>query len=115
MKNLLKHLLFLKELKKLSREKAKQGEPLSVMDDIVFKAMLTSDTQDSREALRSLLTACTRREVSGVKILNNEILPMHLQAKTPRFDVNVTFNDGEVANLEMQFCMTADNLKARSS
>ena len=123
MKNLFKHLIFLNELKKFSKEKAAhyatkfpaQGEPLKVMDDIVFKAMLTSGTQDSYEALRSLLSACTHREVSGVKILNSEILPMHLEAKTPRLDVNVTFNDGEAANLEMQFCMTVDNLKARSS
>ena len=115
MKNLIQHLLFQSELKKFSQEKAAQGEPLKVMDDIVFKAMLTSGTQDSYKALCSLLTACTHRDVSDVKVLNNEILPMHLGAKSPRLDVNVTFNDGEVANLEMQFCLTVDNLKARSS
>ena len=77
--------------------------------------MLTSGTQDSYKALCSLLTACTHREVSDVKVLNSELLPMHLGAKSPRLDVKVTFNDGEVANLEMQFCKTVDNLKARSS
>ena len=63
MNTFLNHFLFRKELRRLLRENAAQGEPLSVMDDMVFKAMLSSDTEDSREALRLLLSACIRREV----------------------------------------------------
>ena len=82
------------ELKRLARENAMNGKPLSVLDDVVFKAMLTTDSDDSREALRSLLSACTRREVSDVQVRNNDIPPAHLAAKSARLDVHVTFNDG---------------------
>jgi len=88
--------------------------PLNVMDDVVFKAMLTSDTDVSREALRSLLSACTRREVSAVRVTNNDLVPPHREAKTPRLDVHVTFNNGESADLEMQINKTDDDLKARA-
>jgi predicted transposase/invertase (TIGR01784 family) len=114
MKNLFKRYRSSRELKRWVKENAVQGKPLSVMNDIVFKAMLTSDSEDSREALRHLLSACTRREVSGVQVKNSELLPAHLDAKTTRFDVHVTFNDGESADLEMQLCKPADDLKTRA-
>ena len=60
---LIKKLKAFYELKQFFKEKAAQRKPLCLMDDVVFKIMLTSDTEDSREALRSLLSACTRREV----------------------------------------------------
>jgi predicted transposase/invertase (TIGR01784 family) len=88
--------------------------PLNVMEDVVFKAMLTSDTDVSREALRRLLCACTRREVSAVRVTNNDLVPPHKEAKGPRLDVHVTFNDGESANLEIQINKTDDDLKARA-
>jgi len=103
------------EQKKFFREKAEQNEPLCIMDDKVFKLMLASDSEDSREALRCLLSACTRRQVSKVNVINNEILPVHLDGKSPRIDVNVTFNDGELADLEMQMKRSEDDLKERSS
>ncbi|MCL1812661.1 MAG: Rpn family recombination-promoting nuclease/putative transposase [Treponema sp.] len=102
------------ELKQLAKENAALGKPLSVLDDAVFKAMLTTDSDDSREALRSLLSACTRREVSAVKVINNDLVPAHLDAKSVRLDVHVTFNDGEVADLEMQVGKSSDDLTARA-
>jgi len=115
MKNLFHYFRLLHEQNKFFREKAEQGEPLSILDDRVFKSMLASDTEDSREALRSLLSACIRREVSTVQVLNSEIQPVHLEAKLSRFDVRVTFNDGEAADLEMQIGRSDDDLKDRSS
>ena len=103
------------ELKRLARKNAAEGKPLSMLEDAVFKAVLASDTEDSREALRSLLSACIRREISEVRVLNNELIPAHLAAKTVRLDVNVTFNDGEVADLEMQVDKTGDDLKKRAT
>ena len=103
-----------RELKRLVRENAAQGKALNVMDDLVFKAMLTSDNEDSREALRLLLCACTRRKITSVQVINNELLPAHLDAKSVRLDVHVTFNDGEAADLEMQIDKTNDSLKARA-
>jgi predicted transposase/invertase (TIGR01784 family) len=114
MNKLFNRLNFNKELKRLARENFSQGKPLSVLDDVVFKAMLGSNSEDSNEALRSLLSACTRREVRKVQILNNDLPPAYLGAKTARLDVHVTFNDGETADLEMQTDKYADDLKKRA-
>jgi len=114
MNNLFKRYRFSRELKRLAKENAAQGKPLCVMDDVVFKAMLGSNSDDSNEALRSLLSACTRRDVSTVHVLNNDLVPAHFDAKTARLDVHVTFNDGETADLEMQTGKSDDDLKARA-
>jgi predicted transposase/invertase (TIGR01784 family) len=115
MKNFLNRLRLSGELKRLARKNAGEGKPLSIMKDTVFKAVLTADSEDSREALRLLLSSCTHRPVSSVQILNNEILPEYLSGKTVRLDVHVVFNDGEAADLEMQIDKSGDDLKARSS
>ena len=104
-----------RELKQLFRENAAHGKPLCVMDDLVFKAMLAADSNESREALRHLLSACTRRQVASVRVLNNELIPSHLKAKSVRLDVNASFNDGEVADLEMQMNKSDDDLKTRAA
>jgi len=103
------------ELKRLARRNTIEGKPFSILEDAVFKAMLTSDTEDSREALRSLLSACTRREISAVSVVNNELIPSFLAAKSARLDVNVIFNNGEVADLEMQIGKSDDDLKTRAA
>jgi len=114
MSNLFKRRSSLRDLKRLAKENAAQGKHLCVLNDIVFKAVFTSDSEDSREALRSLLSACTRREVSGVRVKNNELLPAHLRGKLARFDIHVTFNNGESADLEMQLCKPEDDLRKRA-
>jgi len=114
MNKLINRLRLNKELKQLARENLSQGKPLSILDDVVFKAMLGSESEDSNEALRSLLSACTHRTVSAVRILNNELIPAYRGAKTARLDVHVTFNDGETANLEMQTDKYTDDLKKRA-
>ena len=50
-----------------ARDYSPDDEPLQILNDTVFKAMLASDTEDSREALKSLLCACTGREITDVK------------------------------------------------
>jgi len=105
----------LRELKQLAKENAAEGKPLCVMDDVVFKAIFSSDTEDSREALRCLLSACTRREIANVRVVKNEIQPTHLEAKGVHLDVHVTFNDGEAADLEMQIGKSGDDLKSRAA
>ena len=104
-----------RQLKRPVKEKAAESKPLSVMKDAVFKAMLTMDTDDSREALKSLLSACVRREVSAAQVVNNDAVVAHLGAKALRLDVNVVFNDGEAANLEMQVGKTDDDLRNRAT
>ena len=103
-----------KDLKRRALEYLSQGKPLSILDDIIFKAMLGSNSDDSNEALRSLLSACTHREVRTVRVLNNDLIPAHFDAKAARLDVHVTFNDGETADLEMQTGKSADDLKKRA-
>jgi len=115
MKNIINHLISLREQKRLFKEKAGQDNTLNVMNDKVFKLMLSSDSEDSREALRYLLSACTRREVKKVSVLNSELLPPYIEAKSPRLDVRATFNDGEVADLEMQMAAQGDSIKDRAS
>ena len=114
MKTLFYNFKSARDLKRLAKENAEQDKPLSVMNDVVFKAMLSSNSDDSREALRSLLSACTRRKVSSVRVLNSELVPVHLDAKTARLDVHATFNDGETADLEMQAGISNDDLKKRA-
>ena len=115
MKTFFKRSRSARELERLVKETAAEGKPLSIMDDRVFKAMLSADNDDSREALRSLLSACTRRKVAKAQVTHNDLVPAHMDAKTVRLDVNVTFNDGEAANLEMQMKKSEDNLKDRAA
>ena len=93
MKTLFNKNPFTKGLKQLAKEN--KGENPKILDDVIFKAMLSADNEDSREALRSLLSACTHREVSTVKIINNDLVPNYIEAKTARLDINVTFNDSD--------------------
>jgi predicted transposase/invertase (TIGR01784 family) len=112
MKNFIFRPRLARELKRLAREN--QGNPLSILDDGVFKLLFAGDNEDSREALRSLLSACTRRAVSKVQIKNNELHPAYFGGKKSRLDVLVTFNDGEIADLEMQNALSGDNLRKRA-
>jgi len=105
----------LRELKQLAKENAAEGKSLCVMEDRVFKALFGSDNEDSREALRCLLSACTRREIANVRVVKNEIQPTHIEAKGVHLDVHVTFNDGEAADLEMQIGKSGDDLKSRAA
>ena len=110
--NFLNRPRWARELKRLAKEN--QGKPLNLLDDVVFKIMLSSKSDDSQEALRSLLSACTRRKVSSVQVINNELTPSYLGGKSPRLDVHVTFNDGETADLEMQTSKSNDDLRKRA-
>jgi predicted transposase/invertase (TIGR01784 family) len=104
-----------RRIRLMAREYAAQGKTPSILNDTVFKAVFGSEDEDSRDALRSLLSACTRRQVSQVRLLNTELLPEYLTGKTIRLDIHATFNDGEQADLEMQVGGAGDDLRARAS
>jgi predicted transposase/invertase (TIGR01784 family) len=104
-----------RDLSALARKLASQGKPLSLLQDIVFKDVFSSDSPHSRAALSSLLTACTRRPVSNPRVINSELLPPILLGKTVRMDLHVIFNDGERADLEMQGRTVHDDQRARGS
>jgi predicted transposase/invertase (TIGR01784 family) len=82
--------------------------------DIVFKAIFSGKDEDSREALRLLLSSCIHRPVRNLRLLNAEMLPAFIEGKVFRMDVHVTFNDGEQADIEMQVKRGNDDIKARS-
>jgi predicted transposase/invertase (TIGR01784 family) len=114
MKSFLYQFQLAHELKRLALHNARSGKHFSLMDDVVFKTMFTTDSEDSKEALRQLLSACTRREVAAVQIMNTELNPVYLGGKSPRLDIHVSFNDGETANLEMQMGKSNDDLRKRA-
>jgi predicted transposase/invertase (TIGR01784 family) len=103
------------EIRNLARENALRGKPLSLLLDIVFKDAFSSDNEDSRRALKSLLSACTRKEIRDAKVLNSELLPLNMAGKTIRMDIHTGFNNGERADLEMQMRIGPDDQKARGS
>jgi predicted transposase/invertase (TIGR01784 family) len=105
---------FDKNLHRQAKQNAAAGKPLNIMNDVVFKTVFTSPDEDSREALRLLLSDCIRRPVRDVKILNTEILPDDLLGKTIRLDIHVTFNNGEQADVEMQTGGNAREIKDRA-
>ncbi|MDR0657020.1 MAG: PD-(D/E)XK nuclease family transposase [Treponema sp.] len=78
--------------------------PESLLDprvDPVFKAIFTKDTPSSRGALRSLLSACLRRELDILAVIANEP-PVHTtDNRQIRYDIACVFTGGEKADVEM--------------
>jgi len=101
-------------IRRQAGENAAKAKPLKPSLDIVFKTLFSGKDEDSREALRLLLSGCIHREVRDFRLQNTEILPTFLLGKVFRLDVHVTFNDGEQADIEMQINRTDDDIKARS-
>jgi predicted transposase/invertase (TIGR01784 family) len=86
-----------------------------ITTDLVFKFVFSGSSQDSKDALISLLSSCIHRQVSRVRILNSESLPEFLGAKTVRFDILAEFNDGEKADVEMQLTGSKAAIAKRSA
>jgi hypothetical protein len=76
------------DIMKLARKNASRGKPLDIKLDVVFKRVFSGSDDDSRNALKSLLSACIHRKVSRVQILNTELLPEYQDGKTIRLDVH---------------------------
>jgi hypothetical protein len=74
---------------------------LDLCSDPVFKAVFTRDDPDSRGALMSLLTDYTGRKVTTVAVKENEPAISDIGDRLVRFDINVKFNNGKLANIEM--------------
>ena len=67
-----------------------------------FKAIFTQDTEDSRKALRSFLSAAIGREVKSATVVNSEIPKVYDAQRGINYDINCIFADGEKAQVEMQ-------------
>ncbi len=75
---------------------------LSPLYDSTFKAIFTQETEDSNLALKSFLSAVLNRQILTVKIKNNEPVKETSKQKSMTFDVNVEFDNGELADIELQ-------------
>jgi predicted transposase/invertase (TIGR01784 family) len=69
--------------------------------DKIFKAVFTQETQASRKALTSLLEATLRRPLDIVAVIANEPAVLSEIDRQIRYDIACTFNNGELANIEM--------------
>jgi predicted transposase/invertase (TIGR01784 family) len=81
--------------------------------DPIFKALFTSETYESKEALKDFLSAFTGRKVVEATILPSEPAIEHKSEKQIRFDFSCKFNSGKRATVEMALKHRPDEL-ARS-
>ena len=96
----------MKEKEKTKEEKTSlRPSPTALLNprmDVNFKAIFTQETEESNEALKSFLSSVLGKEVVKVQISANEP-PVDIPAQIQMtFDVSVTFNNGEKADIEMQ-------------
>lgn len=86
---------------------------LNIKNDFIFKEVFASNDELSRGALQDLLSTYLCREVVDVNVTTNEIRSNYLLQKETRMDINVIFNNGERANIEMQLVNQKEELVPR--
>ena len=94
----------MKNLKKIKTQSLRPS-PTAILNprcDPIFKAIFTQGTEKSNFALKDLISSLLGREIAEMELLPNEEPVEILDEKQMSFDVNVTFDDGEKAELEMQ-------------
>lgn len=67
-----------------------------------FKAIFTQPTPESRCALKSFLSAATGRKVVAVTVVENDDPKEFNTERGIRYDINCEFEDGTLAQIEMQ-------------
>ena len=75
---------------------------LSPLYDWTFKQIFTQETEESNLALKSFISAVLGRQISTVTVKNNEPGKQTRKQKSMTFDVSVQFDDGELADIELQ-------------
>ena len=75
---------------------------LNLKHDMAFKSVFGSDTKESQIALCSLLSSILKQQVSSVRVMNSELTSEIDKQKHPHMDLLVSFDDGRLANIEMQ-------------
>ena len=80
----------------------KEFKMLNPRLDGTFKAIFTQDTDDSRNALKSFLSAMIGRTVTEVTVRENEPAENFEGQKGIRYDINCIFDDSTRAQVEMQ-------------
>ena len=87
---------------------------LSPLYDYTFKSMFTQETEESYFALRCFISAVLNRIVSKVTLKPNEPVAETTEQKKMIFDISVEFDDGELADIEMQAKSQAYNYGVRA-
>ena len=87
--------------------------PIRMTNDYLFKALLQKNQRVLKELICSLLFVSTDK-VINVHIENPIILGEKMDEKSVFLDVNVSFNNGELINLEMQV-VNEENWPERST
>ena len=82
--------------------------------DAIFKAIFTQETEESNEALLSLITSVLGKKITNLKLTSNEPPLTTTEDKKMSFDVSVTFENGERASIEMQGRNVDDSFETRS-
>ena len=70
--------------------------------DSVFKSIFTKNTKESKLALKGFISAILGHEITNLRVVQNEEPVNLIDEKQMSFDVNVTFENGEKAEIEMQ-------------
>lgn len=75
---------------------------LNPRKDYIFKAMFTQNTENSRSALKSFLSAVLNKPVTDVQLQQNELAADYVGDRQTSFDV-LCFIDGNTpVNIELQ-------------
>lgn len=75
---------------------------LNPRKDYVFKAIFTQNTDDSRGALKSFLSAVLDKKVTYVQLQPNELAADYIGDRQTSFDVLCLIDDNEPVNIELQ-------------
>ena len=78
------------------------GALLNPRSDPTFKALFTSKTKESREALHSFLEAATERKINKIALRPNDSTQDYNGQRDVSYDILCEFDDGLSADIEMQ-------------
>lgn len=75
---------------------------ISYRNDIVFKKTLGDNDQDSKTALKFLLSAIIKKSFQDVEVINSEMLGKFILSKKNYLDIRATDENGDIYQIEMQ-------------
>ena len=87
---------------------------LNPCTDFIFKSLFTQESESSRQALLSLVSAIIGKRPAEVRVVNGEIPVSSILEKNIRLDLNCKMDNGDLINIEMQSCLSAENLALRT-
>ena len=91
----------------------KDCDLLDPKEDSTFKTLFIQEGEKTKIALKSLIKAIIGREPRTVQVIDSELPKNIKKAKDIRLDLQCKMEDGDLINIEMQTCMSNDNLKNR--